>query len=56
MKTVWLHACAVAALTAGFTLILYAIAALDQPFSTDFRVNPEAFELVLSTVEGSGER
>ncbi len=56
MKNAWLHIWAVAALTAGIALILYAIIALDQPFGTDFRVGPDAFELVLRTIEGSGER
>jgi hypothetical protein len=56
MKNAWLHAWAVAALTAGIALILYAIAALDQPFGTDFRVGSEAFELALRAIEGSGER
>jgi hypothetical protein len=54
MKNIWLHAWAVAALTTGIALILYTISILDHPFGTDFRVGPDAFELVLRTIEGSG--
>jgi hypothetical protein len=54
MKTAWLHAVAVAALAAGIALILFAIGVLDNPFGTDFRVSPYAFEMALNTIEGSG--
>ena len=54
MKTAWLHAVAVAALAAGIALILFAIGVLDNPFGTDFRVSPYAFEMALNTIEESG--
>ncbi len=54
MKTAWLHVVAVAALAAGIALILFAIGVLDNPFGTDFRVSPYAFEMALNTIEGSG--
>lgn len=56
MKARWLHVLAVAALTGGITLILFAIYVLDSPFGGDFRVGPDAFELVLDTVESNGTR
>jgi hypothetical protein len=56
MKTTWLHAWAVAALAAGIALILYSIAVLDRPFGSDFRVNTEAFESVLHTIEQNSQR
>lgn len=54
MKTAWLHVVVVAALAAGIALILFAIGVLDNPFGTDFRVGPYAFEMALNTIEGSG--
>ena len=56
MKAKWLHVLAVAALTGGIALILFAIFVLDHPFGGDFRVGPDAFELVLTTIEGNGTR
>jgi hypothetical protein len=52
MKTAWLHALAVAALTGGIALIIFAIVVLDRPFGGDLRVGPDAFEMVLNTIEG----
>lgn len=54
MKARWLHVLAVAALTGGIALIIFAIVVLDRPFGGDLRVGPDAFELVLDTVEGNG--
>jgi hypothetical protein len=51
MKARWLHVLDVAALTGGIALILFAIFVLDRPFGGDCRVRPDAFELVLDTVE-----
>lgn len=56
MKARWLHVLAVAALTGGISLIIFAIFVLDRPFGGDLRVGPNAFELVLNTVEGDGTR
>jgi hypothetical protein len=56
MENTRLHMLAVGALATGIALILYTISALDHPFGTDFRVGPDAFELVLRTIEGNGER
>ena len=52
MKARWLHVLAVAALTVGIPLILFAIFVLDSPFGGDFQVGPDAFELVLGSIEG----
>ena len=51
MKSAWLHACAVAALTGGIALIIFTIVILDHPFGEDLRLDPDAFELVLQTIE-----
>ena len=56
MKARWLHVLSVAALTGGIFLIIFAIFVLDRPFGGDLRVGPNAFELVLNTVEGDGTR
>lgn len=56
MKARWLHVLAVAALTGGIALIIFAIFVLDRPFGGGLRVGPDAFELVLDTVEGDGTR
>ena len=56
MKARWLHLLAVAALTGGIALIIFAIFVLDRPFGGDLRVGPDAFELVLDTVEANGTR
>jgi hypothetical protein len=56
MKARRLHVLAVAALTGGIALTIFAIFVLDRPFGGDFRVGPSAFELVLDTVEGDGTR
>lgn len=54
MKSTWLHALAVAALTGGIALIIFAIILLDRPFGGDFRVGSDAFELTLETIEKGG--
>jgi hypothetical protein len=55
MESVRLHAVAVAGLTMLITLILHAIAVLDFPFnSSGVRVQPDAFEQVLSEIGGNG--
>jgi hypothetical protein len=56
MKTAWLHVLAVAALTGGITLIIFAIAILKRPFGGDLRVGPDAFELVLNTIDEDGNQ
>ena len=40
----------------GIALMIFAIFVLGRPFGGDFRVGPNAFELVLDTVEGDGIR
>jgi hypothetical protein len=52
MESARLHIFAVAALTAGFAFTIFTIILLDQPFEGDLRVNPDAFETVLSEIEG----
>jgi len=54
MKARWLHGLAAAALTGGIALIIFAIVTLDRPFGGDLPVGPDAFELVLNTIEGRG--
>jgi hypothetical protein len=56
IKARWLHILAVSALTGGIALIIFAIFVLDRPFGGDLRVGPNAFELMLDTVEGDGTR
>jgi hypothetical protein len=56
MNARWLHVLAVAALTGGIALIIFAIVVLDRPFGGDFRVGPDAFELVLDTIEANSTR
>ena len=56
MKARWLHVLAVAALTGDIALIIFAIFVLGRPFGGDLRVGPNAFELMLDTVEGDGTR
>jgi hypothetical protein len=56
MQARWLHVLAVAALTGGITLIIFAIIVLDRPFGGDLRVGPDAFELVLETIGENGTR
>ena len=56
MKARWLHVLAVAALTGGIALIIFAIFVLVRPFGGDLRVGPDALELVLATVEANGTR
>jgi Protein of unknown function (DUF4239) len=51
MKARWLHVLAVAALTGGIALIIFTIVILDHPFGEDLRLDPDAFELVLQTIE-----
>jgi len=52
MERAWLHAVAVAGLTAAVCLILYVIAILDYPFNSGVSVQPDAFELVLRVIQG----
>ncbi len=51
----WLHAVAVAGLTVLVSLILHVVGVLDYPFNSGVRVQPDAFEVVLRTIEGNGE-
>ncbi len=40
----------------GIALILFAIFVLGRPFGGDLRVGPDAFELVLTTIEVNDAR
>ncbi len=51
-----LHLLSVGALATGITLVLLTIAILDRPFGTDFRVQPQPFELLLHEIEGNRGR
>jgi hypothetical protein len=56
LETPWLHMLAVAALTVVVTLIIYTVGVLDYPFDNRLQVGPDAFELVLGSIEESGGR
>jgi hypothetical protein len=51
-----LHLLTVGVLATAITLVLFTIAALDRPFSTDFRVQPQPFELLVHEIEGNRGR
>ena len=51
-----LHLLAVGVLAIGITLVMFTIGILDRPFSTDFRVQPHPFDLLLSEIEGDRGR
>lgn len=51
MENARLHRWAVGALTLGITFVLFTIVVLDHPFGGGFRVGPDAFERVLTTME-----
>jgi len=55
MESAWLHVLAVTALAAGLTFTMFTIIALDHPFGGDLRVNPDAFETVLTEIEGASQ-
>jgi hypothetical protein len=52
MGSALLHVFAVGALTACLAFTLFTTVTLDQPFGGDLRVTPDAFEMVLSEIEG----
>jgi hypothetical protein len=52
MDSALLHILAVAALTAGLTFTMFTTIILDNPFGGDLRVSPQAFEIVLTEIEG----
>jgi hypothetical protein len=47
---------AVTALTVIVTLIIYTVDVLDYPFDDNVQVRPDVFELVLGSIEESGNR
>jgi hypothetical protein len=55
MESARLHIWAVAALTAGLGFTMFTTIVLDSPFGGDLRVSPDAFEMVLSEIEGDGQ-
>lgn len=55
MESARLHIWAVAALTAGLGFTMFTTIALDRPFGGDLRVTPDAFEMVLSEIEGDSQ-
>lgn len=52
MENATLHRWAVVTLVVAFALIFSTIYVLDTPFGPGFRVNPEAFEWALNTLDG----
>ena len=55
MESARLHIWAVATLTAGLSFTMFATIVLDSPFGGDLRVSPDAFEMVLSEIEGDSK-
>jgi hypothetical protein len=51
-----LHLLTVGILATGITVALITIGVLDRPFGTDFRVQPQPFELLLHEIEGNRGR
>jgi hypothetical protein len=43
-------------LTTGITVAMLTIGVLDPPFGTNFRVQPQPFELLLDEIEGNRGR
>ena len=56
IKTAWIHTLAVATLAAGIALTLFTISAVEHPFNGDYRVGPDAFELVLDRIEANNNQ
>ena len=52
MENATLHRWAVVTLVVAFALIFSTIYVLDTPFGPGFRVNPQAFESALNTIDG----
>jgi hypothetical protein len=52
MENARLHVWAVGALTACLAFTMFTTVTLDRPFGGELRVTPEAFEMVLSEIEG----
>jgi hypothetical protein len=48
-----LHLLTVGVLATGITLIMFTIGILDRPFSTDFRVQPQPFDILLHEIGGN---
>jgi hypothetical protein len=55
MDSTLLHIFAVAVLTAGLTFTMFTTIILDHPFGGDTRVDPDAFEIVLTEIEGTSQ-
>lgn len=56
IKSYRLHILTVAALAGAIALILFTIGVLDHPFGPGWRVDPDAFELILNTTEGNNQQ
>jgi high-affinity Fe2+/Pb2+ permease len=53
LRNTWAHRLMVMSLTAVIALVLFAIVAMDHPFSGGASVGPGAFELILERFETS---
>ena len=53
MQSRQLHLVTVGILATGITVAMFTIGVLDRPFGTDFRVQPQPFELLLNEIEGN---
>jgi Protein of unknown function (DUF4239) len=51
-----LHLWTVGILVTGITVAMFTIGVLDRPFGSDFRVEPQPFELLLHEIEGNRGR
>jgi hypothetical protein len=54
LRSLVFHALAVGALTAVIAFTIFTIGVLDHPFGGSVRVGPEAFELLVETIEREG--
>jgi Protein of unknown function (DUF4239) len=53
MESRRIHLVTVGILATGITVAMFTIGVLDRPFGTDFRVQPQPFELLLHEIEGN---
>ena len=53
MRNTWAHRLMVLSLTVVIALVIFAIVAMEYPFSGGARLEPDAFELILERFETS---
>ncbi len=50
MQNLWLHALLILAFASALAILIFLIAAMDNPFRGEFSVSPDAFQYVLDHV------